>query len=75
MFKKKQEPENMSEISLARRKLARAQALFDSATDASFDYANSELTAAMEYLEYITGKSRVQMQDGMTPGRDLWQSA
>lgn len=68
MFRNKKKPENLSELSLARRKLERAQALFNSATDTSFDYANSELTAALKYLEYVANKGRVlaEQQEGRT---------
>ena len=48
--------ENLSEITIAKQKLQRARSLFDSATDASFEYANAELTAALEYMDYVLRK-------------------
>lgn len=48
-----------SEITIAKRKLQQARSLFDSATDASFDYANAELTAALKYMDYVLKKGRM----------------
>ncbi len=59
--RKKSNDKNLSELAVAVRRLKRAQELFDGATDDSFSYANSELTAATEYLKYVTSKVRAPM--------------
>ena len=58
--RKKSNDKNLSELAVAVRRLKRAQELFDGATDDSFSYANSELTAT-EYLKYVTSKVRAPM--------------
>ena len=59
--RKKSNDKNLSELAVAVRRLKRAQELFDGATDDSFSYANSELTAATEYRNYVTSKVRAPM--------------
>lgn len=61
-IRKKSSDKNLSELAIAVRRLKRAQELFDGATDDSFNYANSELTAATEYLKYVTSKVRAPMR-------------
>ncbi len=66
--------ERLSELELARRWLERAQARFNGATDDSFDFANSELTAALKHLEYVASSDRRTAEDRQ--GRyGEWESA
>lgn len=58
LYKRPKSSKTLSEISLANQKLKQAQALFDSATEASFDYANAELTAAIKYMDFVLQKGR-----------------